>query len=42
MNQLLARPEMKRIIWAAPVAVVLLALLAGKDDICRLHRMRQM
>ncbi len=33
---------MKHIIWVAPVAVVFLALLAGKDDIRRLHRMRQM
>ena len=33
---------MKNIIWAAPVAVVFLALLAGKDDIRRFHRMRRM
>ena len=33
---------MKHIIWVAPVAVVFLALLAGKDDIRRLHHMRQM
>jgi len=33
---------MKHIIWVAPVAVVFLALLAGKDDIRRLHRMRHM
>jgi hypothetical protein len=33
---------MKHILWAAPVAVVFLALLAGKDDIRRLHSMRQM
>jgi hypothetical protein len=33
---------MKHIIWVAPVAVVFLTLLAGKDDIRRLHRMRQM
>jgi hypothetical protein len=33
---------MKNIIWAAPVAIVFLALLAGKDDLRRLHRMRQM
>jgi len=31
---------MKHIIWAAPVSIVFLALLVGKDDIRRLHRMR--
>jgi hypothetical protein len=33
---------MKHVMWAAPVAVLFLALLAGKDDIRRLHRMRRM
>ncbi len=33
---------MKHVLWAAPAAVVLLALLAGKKDIRRFHRMRQM
>lgn len=33
---------MKHIIWAAPAAVVFLALLAGKNDIRRLRRIRHM
>jgi hypothetical protein len=33
---------MKHLIWAAPVAIIGLALFAGKDDIRRLRRMRAM
>lgn len=33
---------MKRIIWAALAAIVVLALLAGTDDIRRFLRMRRM
>jgi hypothetical protein len=33
---------MKHLIWVALVVVVLLALLAGKDDVRRFLRMRRM
>lgn len=32
----------KRIMWAAPVIAVCLALLAGKDDIVRFRAMQRM
>jgi hypothetical protein len=33
---------MKRIAWAALAATAVLAVLAGKDDIRRFHRMHSM